>query len=156
MLSRASKIALSSYLPGGFTPTKIPTALSVCSRHLSTAAVSSKSSISAKVLTPSVGVVLDMSVNDLRSNMEEGAQKVHSAVMEHGVCFLRSSSQGGSSSIDPDVEDEALVAFAKHLGTLEGPHPIFSPDPDSPLAVVAHDVDNPPDGAEWHTDCSWR
>ncbi|GMH73873.1 hypothetical protein TrRE_jg11499 [Triparma retinervis] len=41
------------------------------------------------------------------------------------------------------------------LGKLEGPHPVFSPDPSSPLAEVSHDSSNPPDGAEWHTDCSW-
>ena len=47
------------------------------------------------------------------------------------------------------------VILAGGLGTLEGPHPVYSPDPNSPLAVVAHDKEHPPDGAEWHTDCSW-
>jgi hypothetical protein len=64
-------------------------------------------------------------------------------VMQHGVVFLK---QQGRNLTDPD-----LVLFAERLGTLEGPHPIYSPDPNSPLAVVAHDADNLPDGAEWHT-----
>ena len=110
---------------------------------------------SSQVLTPSVGVVLDMNINDMRSDMEACVDTVRDAVMEHGVCFLRSSSRESGTVIDPDIEDETLVAFAKHFGPLEGPHPIFSPDPRSPLAVVAHDAEKPPDGAEWHTDCSW-
>ena len=85
--------------------------------------------------------------------MEVGAEKVHTAVMDYGVCFLRSPSVG-DASVDLNVEDETLIALAESLGTLEGPHPIFSPDPNPCLAVVAHDVENPPDGDEWHTDCS--
>jgi alpha-ketoglutarate-dependent taurine dioxygenase len=62
--------------------------------------------------------------------------------MQHGVVFLK---QQGRDLTDPD-----LVSFAERLGTLEGPHPIYSPDPNSPLAVVAHDAGNLPDGSESH------
>jgi taurine dioxygenase len=67
--------------------------------------------------------------------------------MRHGVVFIKQ--QGHVSEID-------MIKFAEYFGTLEGPHPIYNnPDPTSPIAVVAHDAENLPDGAEWHTDCSW-
>jgi taurine dioxygenase len=96
--------------------------------------------LTTAALTPHVGVVVGGL--DLRSG--QAAKIVHAAVTAHGVCFVR---DGG--------EDDAIVALARELGALEGPHPLYSPDPTSPLAVVAHDADSPPDGAEWHTDCSW-
>ena len=104
------------------------------------------------ILTPSVGVTLDLSPSSIRSDLPLAALTIHSALMEHGVCFLRSPSPSSPSS----DEDQLYIALAEELGTLEGPHPKFSPDPNSPLAVVAHDAENLPDGAEWHTDCSWR
>jgi hypothetical protein len=83
---------------------------------------------SARVLTPNCGVVVNMGLHNLDTSV------VHSHLMSHGVCFLRSSDPSASSVTDSEADD-ILVEFAKTLGTLEGPHPVFSPDPSSPLAV---------------------
>eukprot|EP01044_Picomonas_judraskeda_P003953 COSAG03_NODE_338_length_8851_cov_33.536106_8_plen_53_part_00 len=42
-----------------------------------------------------------------------------------------------------------MIAFAQRFGVLEGPHPFYSPDSNSPLAVVEAHKDSPPDGGEW-------
>jgi taurine dioxygenase len=86
---------------------------------------------------------VDLADAEERSNT---AATVHAALLEHGVVFVKGQSH---------VSDKDIVSFAKEFGMLEGPHPIYSPDPSSPLAVVAHDAVNLPDGAEWHSDCSW-
>ena len=111
---------------------------------------------SVRPLTPAVGATLSLQDHGLSlsypGDHAAAAEALHRVVMEHGVCFLR---RGSATGNDEDNDDAALVSFARHLGELDGPNPTFSPDPSSPLAVVAHDAENPPDGAEWHTDCSW-
>ncbi|GMH78623.1 hypothetical protein TrST_g14233 [Triparma strigata] len=110
----------------------------------------------ARALTPAVGATLSLEDLGLSLSSPEdhsaAAEAVHQVVMDHGVCFLR---RGDNNNFEDDEDDKALVSFARHFGELEKPHPIYSSDPTSPLAVVANDAEHPPDGAEWHTDCSW-
>ena len=105
-------------------------------------------------LTPRCGAVLEVGGLDIHKDAAAAARAIHRAVIAHGVCFVRRQRVAGGSGAE-EGDDGAIVALAGELGTLEGPHPVYSPDPNSPLAVVAHDKDHPPDGAEWHTDCSW-
>ncbi|GMH75255.1 hypothetical protein TrST_g4327 [Triparma strigata] len=113
---------------------------------------------SVRALTPAVGATLSLEDLGLSLSSPEdhsaAAEAVHRVVMDHGVCFLRRG-DNNNNNVEDDEDDKALVSFARRLGELEKPHPIYSPDPTSPLAVVAHDAEHPPDGAEWHTDCSW-
>ena len=66
--------------------------------------------------------------------------------MSQGVAFIRGQHT---------VTDDDMLVFAKQLGGLEGPHPVYSPDPSSSLCVINHDPKRPRDSAEWHSDCSW-
>ena len=96
-------------------------------------------------LTPACGAVvsgLDLS----KTHGPVVLQQLHEALCEHGVLFFRDQH---------DLSNDAAIRFGQRWGPLEGPHPVYALDKSSPIAVVAHDADQPPDNAQWHSDCSW-
>lgn len=96
-------------------------------------------------LTPACGAVvsgLDLSGHHDIVVMRE----LHNALCTHGVLFFRDQHK---------LSSEKAIHFGEQWGPLEGPHPIYSLNKSSPIAVVAHDADHPPDNAQWHSDCSW-
>lgn len=109
---------------------------------------SSSSSAAPKIqqLTPAAGAVIHGLDLANVSQHRDSAELIYPELLKHGVVFLKHQGH---------VNDDDIVKFAQQFGNLEGPHPLYSPDPTSPLAVVAHDENNVPDGAEWHSDCTW-
>jgi len=103
------------------------------------------STLKIEQLSPACGAVLHGI--DIRNAMPTSVMKeLHNALSQYGVLFLRGQH---------NATDEDFVTFGQQWGELEGPHPIYKLNDESPIAVVKHDPDHPPDGAEWHTDCSW-
>ena len=102
--------------------------------------------ITVNKLTPKIGaeiVGLDFSetLTDLNSD------KIYNLLIENKVIFFRNKK----------MSPETHIKFAKSLGDIEPPHPVYPNVQSYPeIVLLENNKKNPPDTDVWHTDVTFR
>jgi taurine dioxygenase len=101
--------------------------------------------ITAERVTPALGA--EVEGIDLSSLDDSGEQALYDELIEHQVLFLR----------DQHLAPGELVDAARYFGPLVARHHTYTVHPDhEDVIVLDWHPGNPTDGAEWHSDLTYR
>ena len=102
--------------------------------------------ITVNKLTPKIGaeiVGLDFS----ETLTDRNSDKIYNLLIENKVIFFRNKK----------MSPETHIKFAKSLGEIEPPHPVYPNVQNYPeIVLLENNKKNPPDTDVWHTDVTFR
>ena len=102
--------------------------------------------ITVNKLTPKIGAeIVGLDFNETLTN--QNSDIIYNLLIEHKVIFFR----------EKEMSPETHIKFAKSLGDIEPPHPVYPNVENHPeIVLLENNEKNPPDTDVWHTDVTFR
>tara|TARA_B100001741_G_scaffold307250_1_gene301820 strand:+ start:397 stop:1242 length:846 start_codon:yes stop_codon:yes gene_type:complete len=102
--------------------------------------------ITVNKLTPKIGAeIVGLDFNETLTDLN--SDKIYNLLIENKVIFFRNKK----------MSPETHIKFAKSLGDIEPPHPVYPNVQNYPeIVLLENNKKNPPDTDVWHTDVTFR